>query len=279
VKRFGVDVSKPDIAGDGVTLLGKPRPYHLAGMGGFSLHSDATPATHPRAKVRDTTSGDGGVSFSGPSAGSVVHPELHAKAVATAPAIDGDAKDAAWSGATPVTFDTDWSGQTTSTKTTARAAWDASGLYVLFTLDGAGLATDRTRDPKIEREKLWSEDCVELMLAPDAATRTHYFEIEVGPYGHFLDLEVDRAAKTSNVKWSGDLAIGTSQNAAVRTATVEIAVRSKDITRALVKGARLPLALYRMEGIKPRLYLAWSPTRAPKPDFHVPEAFGTLVLE
>jgi hypothetical protein len=34
-----------------------------------------------------------------------------------------------------------------------------------------------------------------------------------------------------------------------------------------------------MEGTSPREYLAWSPPRTPKPNFHVPEAFGTLVLD
>jgi hypothetical protein len=34
-----------------------------------------------------------------------------------------------------------------------------------------------------------------------------------------------------------------------------------------------------MEGTSPRHYLAWSPPRTPKPDFHVPEAFGTLILD
>jgi hypothetical protein len=34
-----------------------------------------------------------------------------------------------------------------------------------------------------------------------------------------------------------------------------------------------------MEGRSPRKYLAWSPTRTAKPDFHVPAAFGRLVLD
>jgi hypothetical protein len=39
-------------------------------------------------------------------------------------------------------------------------------------------------------------------------------------------------------------------------------------------------ARLRMEGTSPsREYLAWSPPRTAKPDFHVPEAFGTLVVD
>ena len=41
----------------------------------------------------------------------------------------------------------------------------------------------------------------------------------------------------------------------------------------------LPLALYRIEGLPEQRFLAWSPPRTAKPSFHVPEAFGTLVLD
>ena len=54
---------------------------------------------------------------------------------------------------------------------------------------------------------------------------------------------------------------------------------SSEILAALRSGARLPLGLFRMEGKAPRKYLAWSPTRTRKPSFHVPDAFGVLVLE
>jgi alpha-galactosidase len=34
---------------------------------------------------------------------------------------------------------------------------------------------------------------------------------------------------------------------------------------------------FRCEGVAPnRFYSSWQPTRTPTPDFHVPEAFGTL---
>ena len=61
--------------------------------------------------------------------------------------------------------------------------------------------------------------------------------------------------------------------------SIEAAFRAPEIVHALESGKRLPFALYRMEGKSPRLYLAWSPTRTAKPNFHVPEAFGTLLLD
>jgi alpha-galactosidase len=36
---------------------------------------------------------------------------------------------------------------------------------------------------------------------------------------------------------------------------------------------------FRVEGAaEPRFYSAWRPTNTPKPNFHVPEAFGALVF-
>lgn len=272
--RFAIDLAAATpVAGDGAALLSSKRPVHLVGMGGFSLHSDASASTPPRARaavpVPAPAAGDAGAAL----------PELHAVRASAPPRIDGQGSDAPWTKASPVVFDTDWSGAATGIKTEVRAAWDEQGLYALFTLHDAGLSTDLSRDKSVEREKLYEEDCVELMLAPDATQRTRYFEVEVGPHGHFLDLEVDRAKKVSNVAWSSGLAVATTLGPPPRTAIIEVALRSADIKASLKRGARLPLGLYRMEGKAPRRYLAWSPTRTPKPNFHVPEAFGTLVLE
>jgi uncharacterized protein (DUF362 family) len=143
----------------------------------------------------------------------------------------------------------------------------------------APVIVDRSFDVARERTKLYEEDCVELFLTPDPKNRERYYEIELGPFGHFFDLEVDRAKKSSNTAWSSGLEVRTTQDASRRTALIEARFSSPDIVRALSRGARLPFALYRMEGRSPRQYLAFSPPRTKKPNFHVPEAFATLVLD
>jgi hypothetical protein len=70
-----------------------------------------------------------------------------------------------------------------------------------------------------------------------------------------------------------------AHDAKAKTATIEARFTAPDITRALALGARLPFAVYRMEGKAKRSYLAFSPPRTTKPNFHVPEAFATLVLD
>jgi uncharacterized protein (DUF362 family) len=258
-KRFGVDLASPAVEGDGAALLAARRPVHFVSMAGFVIHSDALPA-------------DGGA----PDAERPVIRAAHVEDGALA--IDG-VRDAAWEAATPAVFDTDWSGAPTKTTTRVRTAWSKSALYMLWELEGAGLAVDESRPVKTEREKLYEEDCVELFFTPDAAERARYYEVELGPLGHFFDLAIDRKTKKSDAAWSSQPEIATKVDRDKHRATIEVALRSPDIVRALASGKQLPFALYRMEGKGKRLYLAWSPTRTAKPNFHVPEAFGTLVLE
>ena len=277
-KRFGVDLTGPEVEGDGASLLQSKRPVHFVSMSGFSIHSDATPAeiapapASSTASSKATSNGDAG-------AGAAERPSLHARRIMdTSMAIDGSV-EAAWSAATPVTFDTDWSGATTTTTTTVRAMWSSTALYMLWNLDGAGVNVDEAKPIATEREKLYEEDCVEMFLGLDPTERTKYVEIEVGPLGHFLDLMVDRKTKKSDVPWSSKPKIATKIDREKKTAVIEVGLFAPEIVAALQTGARLPFALYRMEGKSPRLYLAWSPTKTPKPNFHVPDAFGTLVIE
>ena len=252
-ERFGIDLARPAITGDGAALLDERRPAHLIAMARFEL-DDAPP----------------------------VHQALHAARVTAAPAIDG-APDAAWDAAPPLRFTTDFRGVATPTVTTVRALWSPEALYVRWELEGAGGNTDVSRPIDVERANLYEEDCVELFLAPDPAQRARYFEIEVGPHGHFFDIAVDRTgtpgAKKSDTTWSGALTIGTWRDPEGKRAVIEVAIAAPAITAALVPGARLPLGLDRMEGKRPRQYLMAFPGRTAKPNFHAPSGFGTLVLD
>ena len=186
----------------------------------------------------------------------------------------------AWEKAPAITFDTDWSGKPTSVKTSVRFAWSNDGLFVHWELDSAELNVDESKPVETERAKLYEEDCVELFLGQDASDRNKYWEIEVGPFGHFLDIAIDRTSKKSDVAWSSQSKITTKVERDKKHVTIDVAVRAPEVIAVLKKGARLPLGLYRMEGKSPgRQFLAWSPTKTTKPDFHVPTMFGTLVLD
>lgn len=249
-KRFGIDLDRPVVSGDGAELLRSARPVHFVGMAPFAIHKGASSESRPRLRA---------------PFGDVV--------------IDGKGSDAAWAKAQPVSWDTDYTGAPTGTLTRVRALWSKAGLAVLIELEQADLSVDTSRAIAVERARLYDEDCVELFLTPDPHTPSHYYEIELGPLGHFLDIDVDRKAKREDVEWSAGLQIATIHDAAKRTATIEVRMNAPDVLHALGPGRELPLGLFRMDGKNPRRYLAWSPPRTAKPNFHVPEAFGTLLLE
>ncbi len=210
--------------------------------------------------------------------GATSRPTLSAVHADVPPVLDG-VMDDVWRSAPESRFATDWSGKATPFPTTVRSLWSEHALYMLFTVENTALSSDLTRPITVEREGLYKEDCVELFFTPSPAEPKKYFEIELGPHGHFFDLAIDRKAGTSDVDWSSGAALRTAVDAAAHTAVIEVALTSPDIVRALKRGAKLPIGMFRMEGRGARQYLAWSPTRTPRPNFHVPEAFGTLALE
>ncbi|MFO0577968.1 MAG: DUF362 domain-containing protein [Polyangia bacterium] len=275
-RRFGVDLGRPAVVGDGAQLVPERRPVHYVAMAPFALHEEpgAAPAG-PTAPTADA----GGASGGGAGAPVAEPPIAHAAPLgALKVTIDGKGDDLAWSRAVPVRWDTDYAGSATGLRTTARFLWAPGTLYALWEVEGTGLNVDARFPPERERKDLYTEDCVELMLAPEVPGR--FFEIELGPRGHFFDLIVDRKARPSeNTAWSSGLRIATAADPPRRSAVIEVALGAPEIAELLKPGARLALGLFRMEGKAPRRYLAWRPTRTPKPNFHLPEAFGRLVVD
>jgi hypothetical protein len=277
-RRYGIDLRAPELTGDGVELLKQPHAAFFKAIAPFTLEGERVISTAPPPAPPVSASAARPPS----SDEAFLHGarlEAHAAYATQTPIIDGNPDDAAWRRAPDITFDTDYTGAHTDVRTVVRLLWNEQALYASFLLDNAGFNVNRSFDPKRERLKLYEEDCVELFLTPDPKNRERYYEIELGPFGHFFDLEVDRAKKSSNTAWSSGLEVRTTAIESRRTASIEARFSSPDIVHALTPGARLPFALYRMEGRSPRRYLAFSPPRTKKPNFHVPEAFATLVLD
>jgi len=262
-QRYGVDLRAPAITGDGQALLTARRPLYFKAIAPFALEGEQV-RTAPAESVA--------------TASAEARPTAHALRSSTSPKIDA-VVDELWQRAPAVRFDTDYAGEPTGIFTTARFVWNETGLFGLFELEQNEVNVDLSRPLQQEREKLYQEDCVELFFTPDATNTDHYYEIELGPLGHFFDLEIDRQHKLSRTEWSSGVVLATQRDAANKTSWLEAHFPAPEILAALRPNARLPFALYRMEGKPPRRYLAWSPPRTTKPNFHVPGAFGTLVLE
>jgi hypothetical protein len=314
-KRYKLDLKSTVIVGDGASLLDVPRPAHFKAMAPFSIDFDPPGTKTPAgpdwdalghgSPVVDVPAGDHDAPPEAPAApekpavpappadrpappapsphAANDKPEAHAAALGEgAITLDGKGDDAAWARATPVSWQTDFAGVASGITTRARFVWSKSGLYALLELSGAGLHVDTSQPVEIERKGLYNEDCAEIFFTPDPAHPKHYFEVELGPFGHYFDIEIDREKGKQNTAWSSGARIATTRNAAARSAVIEALLTAPEIVAALAAGARLPLGLYRMEGTGgagDRHFLAWSPPRTPKPNFHVPEAFGALLLD
>lgn len=269
-KRFALDLSETRVEGAAAELVRAGRPFVFKALAPFSLAaSDGAPppAPAPPPATAPGPSPSGARTAKAAALGSEVV------------ALDGVLDEPAWSRAKAVEFSSDWKGNATSVPTRVRFLWSESGLFAGFELEAAGFNTDTSKPTDRDRARLYQEDCVELFIAPDSKRRQRYFEIEVGPHGHFLDLRVDRSAKQEDVAWSSGLVVGTKRDLAARRGVIEVRLGAPEIKAALRSGAELGLAIYRMEGKAERKYLAWSPTLTDKPNFHVPERFGTLLLE
>lgn len=252
-----------------------------------STSAASADASTPPSMTASATSNVGAPAALPPRPGPVARcsagarPEAHAVALGSDEVkIDGRADDVAWLRAPPVSWNTDFARKKTAIDTRARFLWEKNALYVLFELEGAGLAvrnTDHAKPAGVETENLYEEDCVELFLTPDPSAPDHYFEIELSPFGRWFDLDVHRKKKP-DIAWSSAPTIAAVEDGKLHTAVIEARFEAADIAKALEARA-LPLGLFRIEGRAPRTYLAWSPARTTRPDFHVPEAFGTLCLD
>ena len=116
--------------------------------------------------------------------------------------------------------------------------------------------------------ELWEYEVVELFLV---GAQERYLEIEIGPHGHYLALQLDGVRRIV-------------RDDAALTPMVE---RAGDLWRASVRipDALLPAGLGKANAFAihgqgaGRRYLAAHPTGGSAPDFHRLDAFGPLVFE
>jgi hypothetical protein len=108
-----------------------------------------------------------------------------------------------------------------------------------------------------------------------------YFEFEVAPTGEWLDLALRKTPEGRETDWG--FYSGMTAAARVAEDALTLAMRVPweafgvvEVPRA---GALWRVNLFRCVGAgESRGYLAWQPTCAPEPNFHVPEKFGWLLF-
>jgi len=181
-----------------------------------------------------------------------------------------------WQKAVPIIFCADWQGKNAdpACETRVRAVWSATTLYLRFECRYRELFLFPDCDANGRRDHLWDRDVAEVFLQTDPSCEHHYREFEVSPNGMWVDLDIFPGGRS-------DLKSGMMRSVVLDEAqhrwTAELAIPMRCLTENFDPKAVWRANFFRIEGPKePRRYLAWRPTHAPKPNFHVPSAFGQM---
>lgn len=194
-----------------------------------------------------------------------------------------DFDHSAWENCQPVMIAHYWSGEPapSSRHAEARVGWSDDALHVRFV--GAQHEPLIVADNPVTDRKtlgLWDRDVCEIFVAPDPAHPERYFEFEAAPTGEWVDLGIVITPTERETDW--DFQSGMTTAARLEPKSVKIAIRipwSRAIPKP-AKGDEWLANVFRCVGPEaPDRYLAWRPTRTPEPNYHVPEAFGSLRFE
>ena len=200
-----------------------------------------------------------------------------------------------WSSANAIRFATDWQGKNSDValETEVRVLWSPETLYLRFVCRYRELFIFGDSHANGCRNQLWERDVVEVFLQPPDSLaksasvlgrqsgrnspgryRAFYKEFEIAPNGMWLDLDISPEGP-ANFKSKLDRSVYLDESQKFWVA--ELAIPMRSLTSGFDSTIPWRVNFYRVEGkSEPRHYLAWQPTHTPEPDFHMPEAFGTL---
>jgi len=188
-----------------------------------------------------------------------------------------------WDACEPVRIEHYWSGDVApaSRHAEARVCWSDEALHVRFVCEQHEPLIV-AENPVTDRKTLglWDRDVCEIFVAPDAAHPERYFEFEAAPTGEWLDLGIVVTPTGRETDW--DFQSGMTTAAKLEPQSLKIAIRIPwtEVIPRPQKGDVWRVNLFRCVGPEaPERYLAWRPTRTPEPNYHVPEAFGTLQFD
>jgi alpha-galactosidase len=191
---------------------------------------------------------------------------------------EGFPSETVWNKAPSIQFDRDWQGENADPQRTTevRLLWTPETLYIRFHCQYRTITVFADSRADGWRYELWDRDVAETFLQPDSSDPLIYREFEASPNGQWIDLAV---AHGKIEELHSGLRRRVVMDEKTRTWTAEMALPMKSLTGQFDPKRSWRANFFRIEGEKePRFYAAWSPTHSPKPNFHVPSAFGTLVF-
>jgi hypothetical protein len=185
-----------------------------------------------------------------------------------------------WNKARAVHLTRYWSGEEapSSRHAEARVLRSARSLCARFVCRQAEPLV-ASAHPRLEEKTmgLWDRDVCEIFVATEAQTPERYFEFEAAPTGEWVDLAIEHKDGARQTDWDYASGMTCAARIEANVITIALCIPWRAFGREPQEGERWRANLFRCIGDGPtRGYLAWQPTYAPEPNFHVPSALGWL---
>jgi Carbohydrate family 9 binding domain-like len=171
----------------------------------------------------------------------------------------------------------------TAPRTSFKALHNSDWLYLFYQAKDENVQVLVKSNEKLE---VIYSDRVEIFLRRDSMM-TPYYGLELDANGRIYDYEATLPRKF-NDSWSwpaGQLIVKT--NRTNDGYSVEVAIGKESLKQlGLIKGNKLEAGLFRgecielIDGSESKIkWISWVRPASPTPDFHIPSAFGILLLE
>ena len=195
--------------------------------------------------------------------------------------LTADPTAAHWQKAKPVFAVNDPMGAPTPNhRTEVRSVWTDKNLYILFTAPYEQLHLIQNPSTTAETNKLWDYDVAEVFIGTDFERIRSYKELQVSPQGEWVDLHIDREKPwpEGGWRWNSGFKVKARIDEKNKIWYGEMQIPMAEIDkRPAQPNNEMRINFYRIQGPPPnRKFVAWQPTGARS--YHVPEAFGRLIL-
>lgn len=161
----------------------------------------------------------------------------------------------------------------------ARIIWSPTALCVRFVCQQDEPLIVSANPQLVQKTHgLWDRDTCEIFVTPDNVEYPQrYLEFEAAPTGEWLDLAIEHKEGVRETDWDFNSGMTAAAHITDGEVMVALCIPWMAFGREPKAGDRWRINLFRCVGADPtRGYLAWQPTYAPQPNFHVPTAFGWL---
>jgi hypothetical protein len=185
-----------------------------------------------------------------------------------------------WNRAETVQINRYWSGEPapSSRHAECRILWSDKALHLRFVFPQAEPLVVADQFQVDEKTMgLWDRDVCEIFIAPDPNIVENYLEFEAAPTGEWLDVAIQWTPQKRDSDWNFNSDMTTAARVEPDRIVVGMRIPWGERIPQPQKGGRWRVNLFRCVGKDPnRGYLAWQPTKLPKPGFHLPQVFGWL---